>query len=94
MAITFTKRADGAIIGDFSASRHTGDLDTLSVLAIPVVRENDVIRFAHDREASKGALTAVPLVLGDGSYAVANGVTEYTIVAVGLTEYTVRRGDT
>jgi len=95
MAITFTKRlADGAVIADFSGSPHEGNLDTFPISGIPGLKENDVIRFAHAKEASKSTVLSVLVVLEDGSYAVANGMAAYTVMSVGPTEYTVRRGNT
>jgi hypothetical protein len=91
VAIIFGKRADGAVIADFSKSLNEGDLDTLAIAAIPGLSVGAVIRFAKDKDISRTMQGELLAKLENGSVAVANGVAEYEVVAIDPTEYTVKR---
>jgi hypothetical protein len=91
MAITFSKRADGAVVADFSKSLNEGDLDTLAIAAAPGLSVGAIIRFAKDKDTSRAMQGELLSKLENGSVAVANGVAEYEVVDVGPTEYKVKR---
>jgi hypothetical protein len=94
--ISFSTRADGAVVADFSASGTLNQLDDLSKVDFPGLAVDDVLTFIHDKEQSKLSESALPYEVSPKVWALANGYAVYTVTSTTLNAnyYTVKRGTT